>query len=450
MGTPQRTAAELFAARDRSAPARGEAKLTCNELPAQGMTTTYAHGAVITDSAASGTAIACGRKTALGVIAMDRSKTEDLPTLAELAHARGMKVGLVSSVSIDHATPACFYAHGPTRGDYYGIAVQMAESDFDFFAGGGPKGNLPSRRRGGEDVLAIARRNGFTIARTRKEFEELAPGAGKVMAFDAYLDENAALPYELDRPAQSVSLAEYTRKAIELLDGPQGFFLMVEGGKIDWACHANDAAAAIADTLAFDEAVAAGLEFYQTHPEETLLVVTGDHECGGMTIGFAGTRYSTFFEKIAHQKMSHLAFNAQLAELKAAKASFADAMGLARKTFGLALPGTGGMPGMVLTDLEVEELREAYARSLGGQEERADDRTYLLYGGYEPFTVKLTHTLNHKAGIGWTTYSHTGVPVPTSAVGVGSERFNGYYDNTDIFAGIVAAAALESRPVATK
>jgi alkaline phosphatase len=223
---------------------------------------------------------------------------------------------------------------------------------------------------------------------------------------------------------------------------------MVEGGKIDWACHANDAAAAIADTLAFDAAVAEGLAFYEKHAAETLLVVTGDHECGGMSIGFAGTRYSTFFEKIAHQKMSFLAFNARLDELKAAKASFADAMALARKAFGLALPGTGGARGMVLTKLEIEELSEAYERSLRGAEVRADDRTFLLYGGYEPFTVKLTHTLNRKAGIGWTTYAHTGVPVPTSAVGVGSERFGGYYDNTDIFARIVEAAALEALPVA--
>ena len=99
--------------------------------------------------------------------------------------------------------------------------------------------------------------------------------------------------------------------------------------------------------------------------------------------------------------------------------------------------------GLVLTDLELKVLQEAFQQSLRGEKERAkDDYTYLMYGGYEPFTVKLTTILNNKAGIGWTTYSHSGVPVQTSALGVGASQFNGYYDQTDIYQKIMNIAGL--------
>jgi alkaline phosphatase len=260
-------------------------------------------------------------------------------------------------------------------------------------------------------------------------------------------------------PENDISIVDMTRKGIELLDNPDGFFLMVEAGKIDWACHANDAAAAIHDTIAFDNAVAEGFEFYKQHPDETLLIVTGDHETGGMTIGFAGTRYSAFFEKIQHQNISYDLFNAQVGEWReAGNTTFEDTWPVIEENFGLLFrtederadleakaaesdkDAEAGL-GMVLSDLEVDQLRQGFERSMRGEEERAqDDYQYLLYGSYEPYVVKLTHVLNQKAGISWTSYSHTGVPVQTSAIGVGAEQFNGYYDNVDIHAKMMTIA----------
>jgi Alkaline phosphatase len=457
MGMPQRSSAEIYLASTKAGAASELApgtKLVMNTFPAQGMCTTYAADRVITGSAAAGTALACGYKTNIGVISMDPAKTTKFKTIAEMAKERGMKVGIITSVSIDHATPAVFYAHQPSRGNYYEIAVEMANSGFDYFAGGGPKGNLTKKRKERPDMIPIARANGFTVAQNKAEFEVLKPGVGKVMAFDEYLDGACALYYELERPADSVSLAEYTKKGIELLDNPKGFFMMVEGGKIDWACHANDAAPAIKDTLVFDAAVNEAVKFYKKYPDDTLIVVTGDHECGGMTIGFAGTHYESFFEKIQPQKISYIEFNKKLAAYKEShtpdNARFKDIIPIIEDVYGVfILPSEERAQleakakagdkaaekklGMTLTDFELETLEDAFQMSMKGKEIRPkDEQTYLLYGGYEPFTVTMTHILNQKAGIAWTSYSHTAVPVPVSAIGVGYGAFNGYYDNTDV------------------
>lgn len=449
MALPQLNAAEIYLhARESDDP--GVRKLNITRMPHQGLTTTYAADSFITDSAAAGTALSTGFKANSGVIAMDPSKKESYETVAEIAKKRGMKVGIVSSVSIDHATPACFYAHEPSRKNYHEIGMQLAVSDFDYFAGGGLK--KPLSADGKTDTYKVAEKNGFTVTRTREDFLALKPGVGKVFAVSPELDGDKALNYAID--GQPITLEEFTRKGIELLDGPRGFFMMVEGGKIDWACHANDAVTTIKDTLAFDEAVAAGLEFAASHPEETLVVVTGDHETGGLSIGFAGTEYSTYLDYLGGQTMSFIAFDKVLdeyrkttlpgdAQLEDLKEEIESAFGLVmlteneRKQLEL-LAANGDRKAQerlyfALTKEERQNIEKAFVRSMNKEEEKADDNeTYLIYGGYEPLTVTLTHTLNHKAGLAWTTYAHTGVPVPTFAQGAGAEQFAGYYDNTDI------------------
>jgi alkaline phosphatase len=457
MAVAQRNAAELYLATTTHAGDRPEdVDLLMNTFPAQGMNTTYDLTSVIPDSASTGTALATGHKTASGVVGMDASGTTSYESISEVAKSRGWKVGIVSSVSIDHATPASFYAHEPKRGNYREIDEALANSDFDYFAGGPLKRPTTSSDKQTElpDVYEMAEDNGFTVAVGRDEFDALEPGVGKAFVVPDYRIGGEALYYTMDDvPENDISIVDMTRKGIELLDNPDGFFLMVEAGKIDWACHANDAAAAIHDTIAFDEAIAEAYAFYREHPDETLIVVTGDHETGGMSIGFAGTKYSSFFEKVQHQKISYDQFNAQVEEWRdAGNTRFEDTWPVVEESFGLkflteaereeleakAEEGDEDAQvelGMVLSVLELDLLRQGFERSMRGEEERAQDETqYLLYGGYEPYVVKLTHVLNQKAGISWTSYSHTGIPVQTSAVGVGSDMFNGYYDNVDIHA----------------
>ncbi len=463
MAVAQRNAAELYLAATVGAGARPEeTTLLMNTFPAQGMNTTYDLTSVIPDSASTGTALATGKKTASGVVGMDASGTTAYENISEVAKANGWKVGIVSSVSIDHATGASFYAHEPTRGNYREIDEALANSDFDYFAGGPVKRPTTSSDKETElpDVYEMAEDNGFTVAVGKAEFDALKPGVGKVFVVPDYNIGGQALYYTLDDvPENDISIVDMTRKGIELLDNPDGFFMMVEGGKIDWACHANDAAAAIHDTIAFDNAIAEAYRFYEEHPDETLIVVTGDHETGGMSIGFAGTKYSSFFDKIQHQDISYDQFNTQVAEWReAGNTRFEDTWPVVKEHFGLKFltaaereelaakaeegdDDAKAQLGMVVSDLELDLLEQGFERSMKGEEERsADDYQYLLYGGYEPYVVKLTHVLNQKAGISWTSYSHTGIPVQTSAVGVGAEVFNGYYDNTDVHAKMMAIA----------
>jgi alkaline phosphatase len=434
MALPQINAAEaLLAAREhKSSPE----KLTFTTFPAQGLTTTYSANAFITDSAAAGTAIATGNKTNSGVISMDPNGTVSYPTIAEMAKAAGMKVGIVSSVNLDHATPAVFYAHQKSRKNYFDINRQMAESDFDYFAGGMVRiDKTPPGEKSAHDIMQS---RGFKIAKTRDELNALTPIEGaQYYAYNTGFAANA-LDYGIDMDSDDITLAEFTAKGIELLQNENGFFMMVEGGKIDWACHANEAAASIGDTVAFEEAVQEALDFYQDHPKETLIVVTGDHETGGLSLGFAGTKYDSAFDQILKQKKSFEWFNTYVLgpyKDKNSGGSLEDLLPEIAETFGLT----------ELTEYEKAQLQEAYTRSMGGEVVRSKSQDeYLLYGGYEPLTVTITHLLNQRAGIAWASYSHTGVPVSTFAIGASSSLFNGYYDNTDIFKKLTAAMPVDA------
>ncbi len=481
MGVAQRRAAELFLASAQKGS--GEAKLLMNSFPAQGINTTHDLSSFIPDSAAAGTAIATGFKTASGVIGMDAHKKLNYESIAETAKKRGWKVGILTTVSLNNATPAAFYAHVPSRKQLNEISQQLADSGFDYFAGGQLEGTADNKEQHKPNALHRAKANGYIIAMGRAQLEALKPGSGKAIAMNDLVDDKAAMYYTLDQDKgrDHIALAEYLAKGIEMLENPDGFLIMAEGGKIDWACHANDAASAIHDTLALDAAIAEAVKFYERHPRETLLVVTGDHETGGMALGFAETKYSTYMHKLQHQKMSHIEFKKKLDEFKnsrsASKASLKELLPVIKEGFGLyALSGAERdalnktvekgksnkateeakgkakeaedllKNGMALTDLEMKILEDAFKQSMTGENQRKrDDLSYRHYGGYEPLVVKLTTILDNKAGIGWTSFSHTAAPVQTSALGVGAELFNGYYDQTDIHAKIMKIAGFEGQ-----
>ena len=217
-----------------------------------------------------------------------------------------------------------------------------------------------------------------------------------------------------------------------MLDNDTGFFMMCEGGKIDWACHANDAGATVTDTLALADAVQVAVDFAQEHPAETLILVTGDHETGGLTIGFAGTDYDTYLDNLANQKISYAQFDEQyVASYKENNTSFEDAMKDVEELFGLKLTGEDG-DRLVLTEYEVQRLRTAY-EMIDADASTYTQEQYVLYGGYNPFSVTVTHILNNKSGINFASYSHTGLPVAVFAMGQDAEAFTGYYDNTEIY-----------------
>jgi len=437
MAMAQRNAAALYLANAQGDGLKpGVVPLTMDRLPVQGMATTYSANAVITDSAAAVTALATGRKTNSGVINMDPAGREKYTPLSVLAHDKGYKIGVVTSVSIDHATPAGYYAHAAGRSDYYGIAMQMLDSGFEYFAGGAvlePTG----KKKDKTSFYDVAKAKGYTVTQGRDAFAALKPGMKKIFAENPVRADENALPYALDAKADSIPLAEFTKKGIELLQGGK-FFMMVEGGKIDWACHANDPGASIGDTVAFDAAVQVAYDFYRQHPNETLIIVTGDHETGGLAIGFAGTKYGNAIKKVTDQKGSYIAFGEKFKALKAAKAdlAFADVLPLIKEVYGLT-PAD-------LAPFQIEALKTAFAAGMNPADDpkKRDAQSYLLYGSYDPLAVTLNHLVSNASGLAWTTYSHTGVPVPVSAVGAESASFAGFYDNTDIARKTMAAMGL--------
>ena len=272
------------------------------------------------------------------------------------------------------------------------------------------------------------------MAKTHAEADAIGTNTEKAIIIDEDLADSDAMAYELDRTDDMWALADYVAKGIEVLDNDTGFFMMCEGGKIDWACHANDAASTIHDTQALADAVQVAIDFAKEHADETLILVTGDHETGGLTIGFAGTDYDTYLDLLESQKISYAKFDSDyVSRYKEDKTSFEDVLKDVEALFGLKPQGEEGDK-LVLTDYELEQLRAAYEKSVNGTAaSQYEQEEYVLYGTYEPLSVTLTHIINNKSGISFTSYSHTGLPVAVLAHGVNAGQFNGYYDNTQIY-----------------
>lgn len=428
--------------------------LNMMNFPVSGSAQTYDSTSFAPDSASTATSIATGNKTWSGSINVSTDFSQEYETIAEKLKAqKDYKIGIISSVNINHATPAAFYAHQASRNSYYEIGLEMIDSGFDYFAGGAllsPTGSEEDQT----DLYTLAEEAGYKVVKTQAEAEGLTPEDGKAIVIEEYLADGDAMPYDMDLEEGQWALADYVDKGIEMLDNDTGFFMMVEGGKIDWACHANDAAATISDTIALDNAVAEALEFYNEHPDETLILVTGDHETGGLTIGYAGTDYDTFLTNFNNQKISYAKFDSDyVTGYKENKTDFDTVMKDVTELFGLSAPSTEGASdtqlkdsadkhpesdddgSLEMTQYEYDLLKEAYETTMSrtGEEEEFAQDEYVKYGSYEPLTVTITHILNNKSGINFGSYAHTGLPVEVLAQGAGQDLFDGYYDNTDIY-----------------
>ena len=428
MSVPQRMTADEFSVK------KGDGHLAMNAMPFTATTRTCSADSLVTDSAAAATAIACGTKTKNHYSGVD-SDGRPLYSSAFSAKKAGRKVGIISTVTITHATPAGFYAHRTNRGDAYGIALDLADSGFDLFAGGGldvteknSKGHKSYAEFG--DAYEYAKSRGYRIVTTKDEFLSLGPGDGKVLTKFT----NGPLETAIDADGSQPTLAELVAKGIEMLDGEQGFFMMAEGGRIDWAGHGNDAATNLRDVLALDEAVKVALAFLDRHPDETLVVVTGDHETGGMSMGFAGTGYALYMDRLANQTMSVGKFGTLATKLfeKNPDITFEDVKPLIGEAFGFKFEGDVKKDPMVLTKDELSSIVEAFEhdrefhRSKVEEDSAYDGAKRYLLGG----ACRLV--MSHKCGIGWSSSAHTAMPVLTTAKGRCAERFSGFIENTDI------------------
>ena len=260
----------------------GSEPLCFTQFPVMGMATSYSASNMITCSSAAGTALSTGFKTNNGMLGVAPNTTE-LESIAYKIHDAGYKVGIMTSVTIDHATPGAFYANSAARSDYYAIAAQLPESGFEFFGGGGFQGL--KKEDGRKPIYEIVAENGYEVAFGKEEYEAKKDSAEKIIYFQNKERAAEVLQYAFLRGEGDISLADVVTEAIEFLDNDKGFFIMAEGGQIDWAAHANDITNTIHEIIDFDEAIQVAYEFYLKHPDETLIVVTADHETGGVTLG---------------------------------------------------------------------------------------------------------------------------------------------------------------------
>ncbi len=421
MGVNQVNGTEMYLA-EKEEGRIGTRKLLFGSFPVAGIATSFSASNSITDSSAGGTALATGSKTYNGAIGVDLNK-QALRSVAYRAQASGKKVGIATSVSVDHATPAAFYAHQENRNYYYEIACELPQSGFDFFAGAGfLKPATTADKREATPVYELIEKGGYTIARGLDEYEEKSEEADKMVLIQEEGCASDCLPYAIDRKEDDLTLKQITESAIEFLikDNKKGFFLMVEGGKIDWACHNNDPATAFTETVDLDQAISVAYEFYKKHPKETLIVVSADHETGGLGLG-TGT-YTLNLKALDCQEQSLDALSRMITDLRKqdtsweqVKALLADKMG-----FWTKLP---------LSWEQEKALRNAYETSFVKHKVEFKE---TLYSKTEPLAVAANEVISQIAHLGWTSGSHTAEYVPVYAVGAGSELFMGKMDNTDI------------------
>jgi len=235
-----------------------------------GFSKTQSADKYITDSAAGGTALSTGVRTYNGAIGVDVNQ-KPLKTILEDAEEKQLSTGLVSSSAITHATPASFIAHQGARGSYEAIAADFLLTDVDVFIGGGYKHF--ANRQDGQDLIRELKARGYAVLQDMNEIVKV--NSGKLAGLTA--------PEHNDRVTKRGDmLPKATQTAINILkNNKKGFFLMVEGSMIDWGAHANDAQYTVEEMLDFDQTIGVALEF-AARDRETLIIVTADHETGGL------------------------------------------------------------------------------------------------------------------------------------------------------------------------
>ncbi|MBO7546142.1 MAG: alkaline phosphatase [Paludibacteraceae bacterium] len=433
MGPNQVLSAEMYQAELQGKI--GREKLCMTQFPVSGQLSTYSTSNGITDSSAAGTCLASGKKTNNGTLGLD-DLNKPVETIAEILRDKGWSIGIMTSVSIDHATPGAFYAHVNKRSEYYKIGKQLAESKFDFFGGSSFLHPTDKDDASAPNLYKLCEEAGYHFAHGYKEYEEVA-GTERVILIQSHEGQDITqpsegmIPYALDKTPEDLTLPQITSAAIDFLSRKQKpFFMMVEGGAIDWACHSNDAATVIGEVQEFDKAIQVVYDFYKKHPKETLIIITADHETGGMALG--NKKYTLDLQLLQNQKVSVGKLSDEIKALQeqyGKKLKWEQVKDLLQKEVGLydAVP---------VKSEEDAELQQLFEHMLNNKAK--DEKT--LYAEVSALAAKAIKLLNKKAHVGWTTTSHSAAAVPVFAIGQGAELFTGWHDNSEVMPLILKAA----------
>lgn len=392
-------------------------RLVFSQFPNTGMIYTYSESSGVTDSAAAGTALACGEKTSNGTIGMLSNHTDTLESMAYMAKKSGKAVGIITSVSIDHATPAAFYGHQSYRGMAYEIAMDGLHTGFDLFGGSGFVEPISKKDSSLPEVYSSYEKAGYTILRGKDNLAKLASIDGKAVVCEREGVATDAFAYAIDKSDADMQVEDVVEFAFPFLKargGKSGFFVMVEGGKIDWANHSNDLATSLGETFSFDKVVEAAYKFYQQYPNETLIVVTADHDTGAHAIVANDNPALTLVDC---QTMSQGVLEKKVIEMQMAGKSWDDMREFLTKNFGFW--------DKIAISLDDEyELRKDYA--VKGETKAHYDQQ----GGL--FASKVVSIVNGASSLHWSTGDHSALPVPVYAIGAGSEQFTGVMENTEL------------------
>ncbi len=394
--------------------------LTMMQFSVAGMAFTYSANNDITDSAAAGTALASGYKTNNGMLGMN-ADTVAVNSIAKILFDRGFGVGLVTSVSPDDATPGAFYAHVPQRKMQYDVDCHMAECGYQFVAGSGLNGLYKNDKP--TDVLDRYAANGVQIVRGPE-------GIAKINSDRVLLLSNENVPvgnigYTIDSIPGRLNLPDMAEACLAQLQktSPDGFFMMVEGGNIDHCLHGNDAGTSIKEILNFDKAIAVAYEFYKKHPQETLIIVTADHDTGGLTL-VKPKESKGGIKNLNYQRISKDTFSDYCKSLLKTRNIYTweDMKQYMKDNLGL-------FSHIAVSEKRETKLKEMFDRTFG-QRNSVDQET--LYANYNAFSVEVFNLLNRDSGIHFSTTSHSGNPVPIFAVGPGAYQFSRLKNNIEI------------------
>ena len=399
-------------------------RLNFSKFDTRNFVTNYSASHPVTDSAAAGTALATGCKTANSYIGVDINGNE-LRNLTDVASEQGYMVGLVTNVGINHATPSSFYGHTSNRYGFPGLVDDYIENPVAFIAGS----TIMDLKSGPADYKGV-KKSTLELAETIRnagilltlDAEEAANTKGQRVALVANDKENKHVPYVIDRKGGELTLVESTKAAISYLsnNAEKGFFLMVEGGKLDYAAHEQDAVTTFYEVREFAQTVELALEFAKQHPRETLIVVTSDHETGGMALGW--DHYEVRMERFMAQKASAIEMTKIIQKMRAeGKRNWGD--------YKQALSDNFGLWSLVPVSKEDEaKLKHDFYDIFMKYGPMVDG----LYNKSEFLVYDAMRILNLSASIDWTSMYHTGMYTPIFANGVGEKAFLDCRDQTDI------------------
>ena len=409
----------------------GPEYINFTQFPVRTVITTFSASALVTDSAAGGTALATGVKTYNGAIGVDNDHNP-VNSVCYYAHKAGMGAGVATTVGVNHATPAAFFGHADNRNEYDKLATQLIEADFIDFAAGG--GFLNEARKTGRDSKYFedkSKEAGIGVFHGKEQWGNLSGYKGRVFCFSAN-PAQTELKYAMDQRPGDTNLSDFVRAGIDYLYGhfaDKGFVFMVEGGKIDGAGHGDDAACNIKETNDFAAAIDVVLAFYDKHPDETLILVTADHETGGLQLG-AG-QYEMHPELLTVRKLSEDEINRQFRALAGVGADRKPLPGRKVPTYEQVKDFLGQYIGLWRT-IEVDEKQEAAFREMyhNAFELNEEEIVESLYSTSNRIVSDAIMYADRQAGYQWSHGSHTGSPLGLYVKGAVATEFNACTDNS--------------------